>query len=171
MGRNPEVRILLVEADETAWPRAQAFFEHQLGLVGGRPAFQIRRRLPDRAAGFDLVSLDGRGLLPALLERPDFLTDLRRTPIVNLHAGPRPLYGHLRFLLGRGDEGAHPDGLWVFPLSWMAPWFQDPLGFPELGLGSDPQAPRAPSPDRTWERRSIRPLQIVMSPLAYATRG
>ncbi len=166
MSRGHVVQILFVEEDPSIWPRAEAFFHHQLGLVGAQPELHLRQRLPGRAAGFDLVSLDGRGLVTALLDRGDLLADLRGTAIVNLHAdAPGAIYGHLRLLLERRDEGARSDGLWVFPQSWMAPWFQESLEFPELGLVAHVPPPRRPSPDRTWERRSIRPLTFLVAPL------
>ena len=149
-----EVQILFVEADDSVWPRAQAFFQRQLAMVGARGELHLRPRLPGRAAGFDLVSLDGRGLFKTLLDKPDLLWDLRRTAIVNLHAeAPGRLYGQLRHLLGRHDEHLKADGLWVFPQSWMAPWFQEPLEFPELGLCSTAGQPRPATPERTWARR------------------
>lgn len=160
-----EVQILFVEADESAWPRAQVFFQAQLAMVGARGALQVRPRLPDRAAGFDLISLDGRRLCDTLLEKPDLVGDLRRTAIINLHTEPPGrLYGQLRHLLGRHDEHLKADGLWVFPLSWMAPWFQEPLEFPELGFGSaaSPRVTRAP--DRTWARRSAPALDRALEP-------
>ena len=169
MNRGHIVQILFVEEDDTLWPRAQAFFDYQLGLVGAQPQLHTRRRLPERAAGFDLVSLDGRGLVSALLEHPDLLADLRRTAIVNLHAdAPGAIYGHLRLLLDRQDQGARSDGLWVFPQSWMAPWFQEALDFPELGMVSHRPPPRRHAPDRTWERRSIRPLAFLGASLVPA---
>ncbi|MDP1832182.1 MAG: hypothetical protein Q8K67_09000 [Geothrix sp.] len=169
MGRGHIVQILFVEEDISIWPRAEAFFRFQLGLVGAHADLHTRRRLPDRAAGFDLVSLDGRGLVPALLDHRGLLSDLRRTAIVNLHGEtPGAVYGHLRHLLDRRNEGARSDGLWVFPLSWMAPWFQESLEFPELGMVADAPPPRRTSPDRTWERRSIRPLPFLMNPLLPA---
>ena len=92
---------------------------------------------------------------------------------VNLHAdAPGATYGHLRRLLGRRDEGTRSDGLWVFPQSWMAPWFQEALEFPELGMPVGALPARCPSPDRTWDRRSIRPLQVLMGfPVPVALRG
>jgi hypothetical protein len=173
MGRGESVRILFVEEDTSVWPRAEAFFEYQLGLVSARSNVHLRQRLPERAAGFDLVSLDGRHLISALLERGDLLADLRHTSIVNLHAeAPGAVYGHLRRLLGRRDEGARSDGLWVFPQSWMAPWFQESLEFPELGMPVGVLPPLPPAPDRTWERRSIRPMQFLMGfPMPIALRG
>jgi hypothetical protein len=173
MGRSHVVQILFVEGDPSVWPRAQAFFEYQLGLVNARSTLHFRRRLPERAAGFDLVSLDGRRLVSALLEHRDLLADLRHTAIVNLHAdAPGAIYGHLRRLLGRRDEGARSDGLWVFPQSWMAPWFQESLEFPELGMPVGALPHRRPSPDRTWERRSIGPMQFLMGwPVPAAMRG
>ena len=86
MSRGHVVQILFVEEDAAVWPRAEAFFRHQLGLVGAEPELHTLPRLPKRAAGFDLVSLDGRGLLSALRVPGDLLTDLRDTAIVNLHA-------------------------------------------------------------------------------------
>lgn len=173
MGRGEVVQILFVEEDASVWPRAEAFFEFQLKLVGAQSHLHLRQRLPERAAGFDLVSLDGRGLIPALLERRDLLADLRRTAIVNLHAeAPGAIYGHFRRLLGRRDEGTRSDGLWVFPRSWMAPWFQESLEFPELGITAGTRPPRRPSPDRTWERRSIPSLQLLMGrPVPSAIMG
>jgi hypothetical protein len=164
MSRDRVMQILFVEEDVTVWPRAKAFFDDQLGLVGARANLHLRRQLPERAAGFDLVSLDGRRLIPTLVQRADLLTDLRHTAIVNLHAdAPGTGYGHLRRLLGRGDEGAHPDGLWVFPQSWMAPWFQEALEFPELGLRLSAPPRRRSTPSRTWERRSIGSIQILIN--------
>jgi hypothetical protein len=170
MNRGRVVKILFVEEAVVIWPRAEAFFRQQLALVGAVPELHPMRRLPKRAAGFDLVSLDGRGLIPALLAHRDLLLDLRRTSIVNLHAdAPGAIYGHLRLLLDRPDEGARSDGLWVFPQSWMAPWFQEALEFPELGMVADRPTARPPSrrhgPDRTWERRPARPMQFLMDPL------
>jgi hypothetical protein len=170
MSRGLVVQILFVEEDASVWPRAEAFFARQLGLVGARMDLHLRSRLPERAAGFDLVSLDGRGLVSALLERGDLLADLRATAIVNLLTEtPGPLYGHLRFLLGRRDEGARGDGLWVFPQSWMAPWFEESLEFPELGMAAS-TPPRRPSPDRTWERRTARPVQVLADLFPYPAR-
>ena len=173
MGRGEVVQILFVEEDTSVWPRVQAFFEFQLKLVGAQSNLHLRQRLPGRAAGFDLVSLDGRRLLSALLERRDLLADLQHTAIVNLHAeAPGAVYGHFRRLLGRRNEGLRSDGLWVFPQSWMAPWFQESLEFPELGMSAGAPSPRRPSPDRTWERRSIRPLQLLVGrPVTSAIRG
>ena len=173
MSRGELVQILFVEEDASVWPRAEAFFDYQLGLVGARANVNLRRRLPERAAGFDMVSLDGRHLISALLERGDLRVDLQRTAIVNLHAdAPGATYGHLRRLLGRRDEGTRSDGLWVFPQSWMAPWFQEALEFPELGMPVGALPARCPSPDRTWDRRSIRPLQVLMGfPVPVALRG
>lgn len=173
MGRGHEVQILFVDEDISVWPRAEAFFGYQLGLVGAQSHMHLRQRLPERAAGFDLVSLDGRRLISALLEHGDLLADLRRTAIVNLHAdAPGATYGHLRRLLGPRNRSTRSDGLWVFPRSWMAPWFQESLDFPELGMAASTPYARRPSPDRTWERRSIRPLQILMGlPVPVAMRG
>lgn len=168
------VKILFVEEDASVWPRAGAFFDYQLGLIGACADLHFRRYLPERAAGFDVVSLDGRGLVSTLLDHPDLLADLQQTAILNLHAdAPGPLYGQLRRLLSRRDAGKRCDGLWVFPQSWMAPWFQEALGFPELGLARVvPPAPRHPTPDRTWERRSIGSLQILMGlPTPFALRA
>lgn len=173
MSPDQGVKILFVEEDASVWPRAEAFFAYQLGLVGARSHVHFRHQLPERAAGFDLVSLDGRGLISTLLEHQDLLTDLRQTAILNLHAdAPGATFGHLRRLLGQRGEGRRSDGLWVFPQSWMAPWFEEALEFPELGLARPQRAlppPRRPSPDRTWERRSIGSLQFLMglsTPLA-----
>ena len=171
MRRGSVVQILFVEGDASARQPVEAFFAHQLELVGARASLHFRPRLPERAAGFDLVSLDGRSLLPFLTDRPELQGDLRSTPIVNLHAErPGALFGHLQLLLGRSGERAVPDGLWVFPLSWMATWFQEPLEFPELGLVAAPRPPRQPNPDRTWERRSFTTLQALglptLSPIA-----
>jgi hypothetical protein len=169
MSRGHVVQILFVEEDASMWARAEAFFRQQLELVGACPELHLLRRLPKRAAGFDIVSLDGRGLIPALLEHKDLLTDLRRTAIVNLHTdAPGALYGHLRLLLDRQDKGTRSDGLWVFPQSWMAPWFQEALEFPELGMVANLPTIRQQSPDRTWERRSIRTLAFLGAPLAQA---
>lgn len=170
MSRGHVVQILFVEEDAAVWPRAEAFFRHQLGLVGAEPELHTLPRLPKRAAGFDLVSLDGRGLLSALRVPGDLLTDLRHTAIVNLHAEvPGASYGHLRLLLDR--RGARADGLWVFPQSWMAPWFQESLDFPELGLVPGRLRIRPHTPDRTWARRPSRPLRFLMDPLlASASR-
>jgi hypothetical protein len=163
MNRGQVVQILFVEEDTSVWSRAEAFFGHQLGLAGARSNLHLRQYLPERAAGFDLVSLDGRHLISTLLERADLLADLRNTAIVNLHAdAPGDAYGQLRRLLGRRNEGTRSDGLWVFPRSWMAPWFQEFLEFPELDKVPSVPSPRHPSPDRTWERRSIGSLQILM---------
>lgn len=156
MNLGREVTILFVERDEAVWPRAEAFFVHQLSLVGSSLNLQLRARIPNRAAGFDLVSLDGCGLLSALLHKPELLADLQRTAVVNLHAeAPGRLYGHLRHLLGRHDERLRSDGLWVFPQSWMASWFDEALEFPELGLSTNLRPRRPRTPDRTWERRSV----------------
>jgi hypothetical protein len=167
MSRGRVVQILFVEEDANLWPRAEAFFQQQLELVGAWPEWHPMRRLPKRAAGFELISLDGRGLISALLEHRDLRLDLRRTAIVNLHAeAPGPVYGHLRLLLDRPDEGTRSDGLWVFPQSWMAPWFQEALEFPELGLlVGDRPANRRHAPDRTRDRRSPRPAQFLLDPL------
>lgn len=164
MSRRPSVGILVVEEDRSAWPRIEAFFDLQLAQMGTRPAMVFRDRLPQRAAGFDLISLTDRlghrRVVHLLLDRPDLLTDLRNTPIVNLHA-PRPssMHGDMRTLLGRESVGLTPDGLWVFAQDWMAPWFEDPLEFPELGLALLPTA-RIASADRTWERRSTRAANL-----------
>jgi hypothetical protein len=173
MSRGCEAQILFVEDDTSVWPRAEAFFAYQLELVGARSILHLRQRLPQRAAGFDLVSLDGRNLISILLDHRGLLADLRQTAIVNLHAdAPGGVYGHLRRLLGRRNEGTRSDGLWVFPQSWMAPWFRESLEFPELGLPAGARPPRHPSPDRTWERRSISPLQIPLGwPVPAALRG
>lgn len=150
------VQILFVEEDDRVWPRAEAFFSRQLGLVGSQMNLHRRTALPDRAAGFDLISLDGRGLIDTLLRKPDLLMDLRQTAIVNLHAdNPGPRYGQLRHLLGRNDEGLRSDGLWVFPQSWMAPWFEEALEFPELGLSTGQRLPFPRTPDRAREHRAI----------------
>lgn len=172
MSRSRVIRILFVEEDVAVWPRADAFFAYQLGLVHGRPDLHLRRHLPERAVGFDLVSLDGRGLVSTLLARGALLADLHHTAIVNLHAdAPGASYGHLRRLLGRRDERTRADGLWVFPQSWMAPWFKESLEFPELGLATRARV-RRPTPDRTWERRSIHSLQVLMGlPAPAALRG
>lgn len=174
MSADTMVKILCVEEDASLWPRLEAFFVFQTELVGARPHVHLRRRLPERAAGFDLVSLDGRGLIDAVLTHEALRADLRQTAIVNLHADATGItYGHLRRLLGRGGEGARSDGLWVFPQSWMAPWFQECLEFPELGLvRSTPLPPRPLPPDRTWDRRSIRAFQVPLGlPEALALRG
>src|SRR5664279_2398060 len=162
MSRGRVVHILFVEEDADLWPRAEAFYRQQLELVGARPEWHAMRRLPKRAAGFDLISLDGRGLIPALLAHRDLLLDLRHTSIVNLHAeASGAVYGHLRLLLHRPDQGARSDGLWVFPQSWMAPWFQEALEFPELGLLADRLSARRHAPDR----RSTQPTQFLQNPL------
>ncbi len=160
MSRRLSVRILVVEEDRSAWPRIAAFFDLQLAQVGTRPVMVFRDRLPQRAAGFDFISLTDRTgrrkVVHLLLDRPELLADLRNTPIVNLHA-PRPssMHGDMRVLLGRESVGLMSDGLWVFAQDWMAPWFEDSLEFPELGLAQLP-AVRPATPDRTWERRSGR---------------
>lgn len=170
MSRGHVVQMLFVERDASAWPEVETFFRYQLRLVGATPDLHFRQHLPERIAGFDLVSLDGRGLIPALMDHEDLLADLRRTAIVNLHAEmPGTLYGDLRFLLGRRDEGTRSDGLWVFPRTWMAPWFLEALEFPELGLRSGLVPPRPATPDRTWDRRSIHPLRLLMDPFVPAT--
>lgn len=173
MNRGHVVQILFVEEDAGLWPRAEAFFRHQLSLVGAQPELHALSRLPKRAAGFDLVSLDGRGLVSTLLDHRDLRLDLRHTAIVNLHAeAPGPTYGQLRQLLERRNQGGRSDGLWVFPQSWMAPWFQESLDFPELGLVAGRPHIRRHAPDRTWARRSSRPLQFLLDPLlASAARG
>lgn len=170
MSRGQVVQLLFVDEDASVWPRAEAFFHHQMELVGAHLAFHARRRLPERAAGFEMVSLDGRDLVCALLERGDLLADLRCTAIVNLHTnGPGATYAHLKRLLGPARRRAQSaDGLWVFPQSWMAPWFQEPLEFPELGLMADLSPRHQTSPDRTWERRSAGPLMFMASPLVPA---
>ncbi|MBI1753059.1 MAG: hypothetical protein HY014_01430 [Acidobacteria bacterium] len=160
---NPDrlVKILFVDQDESAWPRAGAFFSHQLGLVGGLAESHFRRWLPGRAAGFDVVSLDGQNLVPMLLDRPSLVADLRQTAILNLHTEtPGAAFGQLRRLLGRRSQGLRGDGLWVFPQSWMAPWFQEALEFPELDLRLEaPPPPRAGAvPDRTRDRRSAQAI-------------
>ena len=96
----------------------------------------------------------GRRVAHLLFEWPGLLADLLATPIVNLHA-PKPggMHSDMRTLLGREGAGLAPDGLWVFSRDWMAPWFEDPLEFPELGLALVPTA-RPASADRTWARRS-----------------
>ncbi|HJW72999.1 MAG TPA: hypothetical protein VJ486_09080 [Geothrix sp.] len=150
------VQILFVEVDERIWPRAEAFFSRQLGLVGSQLDLHVRSKLPGRAAGFDLVSLDGRGLIEALLCKPDLLADLRQTAIVNLHADdPGARYGQLRHLLGRNHEGLRSDGLWVFPQSWMAPWFEEALEFPELGLSTGQRLPGPRTPSAAREHRPL----------------
>lgn len=162
---NPDrlVKILFVDQDESVWPRAEAFFRHQLGLVGCETQAHFRRQLPGRAAGFDMVSLDGRNLVSRLLDRPGLVADLSQTAILNLHAqAPGATFSQLRRLLGRRNQGLRGDGLWVFPQSWMAPWFQEALEFPELDLRLEAAPPRpAPltMPDRTWERRSV---QVIL---------
>lgn len=158
MSRRLNVGILVVEEDRSAWPRIGAFFAHQLAQVGASPVTVFRDRLPQRAAGFDLVSLTDRTgrqrVVDLLLDRPELLADLRRTPIVNLHApDPGAMHRDMRTLLGRESAGLTPDGLWVFSRDWMAPWFENPLEFPELGLALTPAAPAATA-DRTWARRS-----------------
>jgi hypothetical protein len=81
---------------------------------------------------------------------------------VNLHAdAPGAAYGHLRRLLRRRNEGTRSDGLWVFPQSWMTPWFKEFLEFPELDSAPGAPLPHRASPDRTWERRSISSRQIL----------
>lgn len=157
MSPDPMVNILFVEEDLSVYPRVEAFFRYQLDLIGAHPHLHFRPRIPERAVGFDLVSLDGRGLISALLDHPGLVGDLRQTAILNLHADdPGATYGHLRRLLGRSSQGLRSDGLWVFPQSWMAPWFREHLGFPELEKAARPLTlPRRPSPDRTWERRSV----------------
>jgi len=170
MSPEPMVKILFVEEDASLWSRIEAFFIHQTGLVGAHSRLHLRQRLPERAAGFDLVSLDGRGLIQALLNHEGLRADLHQTAIVNLHGDASgTTYGHLRRLLGRHAEGTRSDGLWVFPQAWMAPWFHDCLEFPELGMvRTAPLPQRSLPPDRTWERRSIQPFQL---PLALAYRG
>jgi len=172
MSRGPVVQLLFVDEDASVWPRAEAFFHHQLGLVEAHLAFHARRRLPERAAGFEMVSLDGRDLVDALLERGDLLADLRRTAIVNLHTnGPGATYAHLKRLLGPARGRAQSaDGLWVFPQSWMAPWFQEPLEFPELGLMAEARPRHQTSPDRTRERRPAE-LPLFMTPPLVPARG
>lgn len=166
MNRGRVVQILFVEEDATLWPRAEAFFRQQLELVGARPKLHAMRHLPKRAAGFEVVSLDGRGLLPALVKHRDLLLDLRHTAIVNLHAeAPGALYGHLRLLLDRPDKGTRSEGLWVFPQSWMAPWFQEALEFPELGLLADRLPDRLPARRHTPDRRSTQPTLSLLEPL------
>lgn len=173
MGPGHGVKILFVEEDASVWPRAEAFFTHQMGLIGTLPDLHFRRYLPGRAAGFDVVSLDGRSLIDTLLEHPELLNDLRQTAILNLHAdAPGLLYGQLRRLLNRRNTGQRMDGMWVFPLSWMAAWFRESLEFPELGQTPPLPPPRRPTPDRTWERRSTGALQILMGlPAPLALRG
>lgn len=178
MGRRSSVRILVVEADRSAWPGIRAFFAAQAAQAGARALVVCRDRLPSRAAGFDLISLtdrlDGRSVAHLLLDRPDLLADLRATPIVNLHA-PRPaaLHRDMRVLLDREGGGPSPDGLWVVSREWMAPSVGDPLECPELGPALVAEAPTA-SPDRTWERRSARlsdlPAQSLRAALAPAGR-
>lgn len=172
MNRRRQVRILVVEEDQALWPRIGTFFAAQLAQVGACPGVVFRDRLPQRAAGFHLVSLTdrvaGQSVAHLLLDRPDLLADFRDTPIVNLHA-PRPggMHGDMRALLDREGTGLAPDGLWVFARDWMAPWFEDPLEFPELGLtlvrGTGPA-----SADRTWARRSIRASDLLQSGLQLA---
>lgn len=169
MSRRLNVGILVVEEDRSAWPRISGFFTHQLAQVGANPAMVFRDQLPQRAAGFDLISLTDRAdrerVVDRLLDRPDLLMDLRHTPIVNLHApNPGAMHSDMRTLLGREGTGLTPDGLWVFSRDWMAPWFEHPLEFPELGLALA-QAARPVSADRTWARRSRLALG---SPLAGA---
>jgi len=164
------VKILFVEQDTSVWPRAEAFFLQQLAQVGALGQLQFRPLLPGRAAGFDIVSLAGSSLVATLLDKPDLLTDFQQTPILNLHAeAPGLVYGQLRRLLGRGDRGLHGSGLWVFPQSWMAPWFEECLEFPELGL-SQPRPPQNPPalPDRSWERRTAR---LTLQAYPCATLG
>lgn len=162
------VRILLVEADTAVWARAETFFQQQLELVGARLRLQARRRLPERAVGFDLVSLDGRCSIAGLLDRPALLADLKDTPIVNLHAdAPGEAYGKLRLLLDRAGDGGRADGIWVFPQSWMAPWFREALDFPELGLVAEASLDRLPPKDRPWER-SLPSLPFQSRPLLPA---
>ncbi|WLT31116.1 hypothetical protein [Geothrix sp. PMB-07] len=162
---NPDrlVKILFVDEDESVWIRAGAFFRHQLNLVGGEAQLHFRAQLPGRAAGFDMVSLEGRNLIPMLLDRPGLQADLRQTAILNLHAdAPGPTFSQLRRLLGRCNHGLRGDGLWVFPQSWMAPWFQEALEFPELDLRLTAPPPRPVPlavPARPWERHSAQIIQ------------
>jgi hypothetical protein len=167
MSRYQVVRVLFVEADASIWTRAEQFFAHQLGLVGAGLDMHVRASLPARVAGFGLVSLNGLGLIPALLERQDLREDLRRTAIVNLHANaPDGTYGHLRHLLHRKEQGLGADGLWVFPASWMAPWFREPLEFPELGLRVTPQPLPPPSlaQGRTIRIQPLRASELLPNP-------
>lgn len=165
---NPDrlVKILFVDRETSAWPRVEAFFQQQLGLVGGRAHLHFRRHLPGRAAGFDLVSLEGRDLVPSLLDRPSLLADLRQTAILNLHTDASgPVFSQVRRLLERPSGGLRGDGLWVFPQSWMAPWFQEALEFPELDLrlAAPPPAPTAGlEADRTPARRTA-PSRTAMT--------
>lgn len=168
MPRGRIVGILVVEESRALWPRIETFFAAQLGQVGAKPELAFRDRLPERAAGFDLVSLtdriDGQSVTHLLLDRPALLADLRGTPIVNLHApNPGGMHGDMRILLDREGTGLTPDGLWVFARDWMAPWFEDPLEFPELGLALAPSS-RPASADRTWDRRSARASELHRSP-------
>lgn len=167
MNRRREVQILVVEEDRACWPLIGAFFASQLARVGAVPLMVFRDRLPQRAAGFHLASLAervaGRSVAHLLLDRPGLLADFRDTPIVNLHT-PRPgrMHADMRALLGRGDAGSAPGGLWVFARDWMAPGFEETLEFPELGLTL---APAPASPDRTWARRSIGAAKLPESGL------
>lgn len=172
MNRRREVRILVVEADRSAWPRIGAFFAAQLAQVGAEARPVFRDHLPQRALGFHLASLTdrvgGRSVAHLLLDRPALLEDFKDTPIVNIHApAPGSMHADLRALLGREGAGLAPDGLWVFARDWMAPWFQDPLEFPELGLALVPR-PEPVSADRTWERRSIAAADLRATGLRLA---
>ncbi len=167
MSADPTVKILCVEEDASLWPGIETFFVHQMGLVGARSHMRLRQHLPERAAGFDLVSLDGRGLIQALVTHEALRTDLRHTAIVNLHGDASgTTYGHLRRLLDRRCEGTRTDGLWVFPHTWMAPWFQECLEFPELDLVRNTPMPRRPQPP------DLRSIQLLMGlHEALALRG
>jgi hypothetical protein len=144
----------------------EAFFARQFQQAGAEAELTFRTALPQRAAGFGFVSLpervEGRKVAHLLLDRPALLADLKATPIVNLHA-PRcgRMHADLRLLLERGSEGLASDGLWVFTRDWMAPWFDVPLEFPELGLtGTFVRPAPAAVPARTWDRRSALPAPL-----------
>ncbi len=157
----------MVEADRTAWPAMEAFFGRQFEQAGAEADLTFRAGLPQRAAGFHLVSLpervEGRKVAHLLLDRPALLADLKATSIVNLHA-PRcgRMHADLRLLLDRGSAGLASDGLWVFARDWMTPWFDVPLEFPELGLvGSFAPSVPVAVPARTWDRRTPLPVPLL----------
>jgi hypothetical protein len=102
------VNILVVEDDMAMWDFMEMFFQRQFAryFVDVRLTFEVS--LPERAFGYDLVSLDnslvGGEMVQDLPGRPDLVADLRQTPVVNIHSSSgEDIFADVKRIIGPHD--------------------------------------------------------------------
>ena len=99
------VKVLVVEDEEAMWDFMDIFFRRQFARFAVDVHLTFEVSLPERAIGFDMVSLDnnlvGGEMIQDLPERPELVEDLRQTPVVNIHSGSgEDIFADVRRILG-----------------------------------------------------------------------